>query len=1096
VNKKAQTADRSNAGVSPPVDAAYPREKGGGHLPEAREMPAGDTATDGLWYKDAIIYQLHVKAFADSNNDGIGDFAGLTEKLGYLQDLGVTTLWLLPFYPSPGRDDGYDIADYGDINPDFGTMKDFKRFIQEAKKRNLRVITELVINHTSDQHDWFKRARRSDKDSSARNWYVWSDTDQKYLGTRIIFTDTEKSNWTWDPEAGQFYWHRFFSHQPDLNFDNPRVVSALVQVMKRWLDTGVDGFRLDAIPYLCERDGTNNENLPETHAIIKRLRQELDAYAKDKVLLAEANQWPEDVQEYFGRGDECHMAYHFPLMPRIYMAIAQEDRFPITDILRQTPDIPNNCQWALFLRNHDELTLEMVTDVERDYLWSTYANDPRARINVGIRRRLAPLMDNDRRKIELMNSLLLSFPGTPIIYYGDEIGMGDNIYLGDRNGVRTPMQWTPDRNGGFSRADPARLYAPTIMDPVYGYEAVNVEAQSRSLSSLLCYVRQYQGEVILCVANLSRSAQATELDLSAFSGRIPLEMLGRTRFPAIGELPYMITLAPYGFYWFELQEPDKSAPEQPRAVPEFETLVVPVNSTWVSLARERGVFERDVLPGHLARSRWYPERSAKSIRPVLTSAIPFCDIGDNRPWLAFFETTERGVSTRYVLPMQIEWVRFDRERYNPQALAAVRQGAREGTLLDVATDQIFISLFLRNLQQSLTVDEGEQGLQLEFRPTGRFSDKPIRQPEHIRIVESDRPRSTALVDHDHVVKIYRTLEPGPSPEIEMGRFLTDVVNFANVPALLGSAELVDGNEKSAIGVVHAFVPNQGDLWTVSAAYLDRFVEEQRLLTESIHPGEREEEIPYLRYMAQAGRRVAELHSALASTDELPAFAPEPTGRDDVQRLIDDLMLCAGRVFDALRHRRDTLREADRPLANQVLALQPALPDLLETLLLRDTAVANIRCHGDLDLSQLLIVKDDIFITDFEGAPRRSIAERRRKAPAARDVASLIRSIDYSATSALERALKVAHDEHGKLGAALDEWRDRATAALLAAYHEALADQRLWPADPKAADGLLTFFLLEKVMNEIEHELLFRPEWLRMPLTGILRMLSQPSIEAS
>ncbi|HMJ31269.1 MAG TPA: maltose alpha-D-glucosyltransferase, partial [Xanthobacteraceae bacterium] len=452
---------------------------------DATELPATALDGDELWYKDAIIYQLHVKAFADSNNDGIGDFAGLTEKLGYLQELGVTALWLLPFYPSPGRDDGYDIADYGAINPDFGTMKDFRRFILEAKKRGLRVITELVINHTSDQHDWFKRARRSDPKSSARNWYVWSDTDQKYQGTRIIFTDTEKSNWTWDPEAGQFYWHRFFSHQPDLNFDNPRVVSAIVQVMKRWLDAGVDGFRLDAIPYLCERDGTNNENLPETHAIIRKLRAEIDAYGKGKLLLAEANQWPEDVQEYFGRGDECHMAYHFPLMPRIYMAIAQEDRFPITDILRQTPDIPSNCQWALFLRNHDELTLEMVTDVERDYLWSTYANDPRARINVGIRRRLAPLMDNDRRKIELMNSLLLSFPGTPIIYYGDEIGMGDNIYLGDRNGVRTPMQWTPDRNGGFSRADPARLYAPTIMDPVYGYESVNVEAQSRSLSSLL-----------------------------------------------------------------------------------------------------------------------------------------------------------------------------------------------------------------------------------------------------------------------------------------------------------------------------------------------------------------------------------------------------------------------------------------------------------------------------------------------------------------------------------------------------------------------------------------------------------------------------------
>ena len=768
---------------------------------------------DELWYKDAIIYQLHVKAFCDSNNDGIGDFAGLTEKLDYLQDLGVTALWLLPFYPSPGRDDGYDIADYGDINPDFGTMKDFRRFIQEAKKRGLRVITELVINHTSDQHAWFKRARRSASGSSARDWYVWSDTDQKYPDTRIIFTDTEKSNWTWDPEAGQFYWHRFFSHQPDLNFDNPRVFSALIQAMKRWLDTGVDGFRLDAIPYLCERDGTNNENLPETHAIIRKFRAELDAYAKGKVLLAEANQWPEDVQEYFGNSDECHMAYHFPLMPRIYMAIAQEDRFPITDIMRQTPDIPANCQWALFLRNHDELTLEMVTDVERDYLWSTYANDPRARINVGIRRRLAPLMDNDRRKIELMNSLLMSFPGTPIIYYGDEIGMGDNIYLGDRNGVRTPMQWTPDRNGGFSRSDPARLYAPMIMDPVYGYEAVNVEAQSRSLGSLLsatkklvavrkstlafgrgsmtfirpenrsvlAYVRQYRDEVILCVANLSRSAQATELDLSAFKGRIPLEMLGRTRFPAIGELPYMITLAPYGFYWFELQERDKSQPVTPRAVPEFETLVVPVGSTWVSMARERGMFERDVLPGHLARSRWYPERSPRAIHPKLVSATPFCDIGDNRPYLAFFEAKQRGETARYVLPMQIEWVRFDREHYNPKALAAVRQGAREGTLLDVATDPIFIGLMLRNLREKLVVDESEQGLKLEFRPTSKFDGSAIREPDRIRAFENEFPHSSALVDHGYAAKLFRKLEPGIHPGIEIGHFLTEVAGFANAP---------------------------------------------------------------------------------------------------------------------------------------------------------------------------------------------------------------------------------------------------------------------------------------------------------------------------
>jgi len=1142
VNKKAQTAERDKAGGPLRIDDAYSLHDGGGFRidskidnlktnnleAEANEVPATHADTDQLWYKDAIIYQLHVKAFADSNNDGIGDFAGLTEKLGYLQELGVTTLWLLPFYPSPGRDDGYDIADYGDINPDFGTMKDFKRFIQEAKKRGLRVITELVVNHTSDQHDWFKRARRSEKGSSARNWYVWSDTDQKYQGTRIIFTDTEKSNWTWDPEAGQFYWHRFFSHQPDLNFDNPRVVSALVQVMKRWLDTGVDGFRLDAIPYLCERDGTNNENLPETHAIIKRLRKELDHYAKGKVLLAEANQWPEDVQEYFGRSDECHMAYHFPLMPRIYMAIAQEDRFPITDILRQTPDIPNNCQWALFLRNHDELTLEMVTDVERDYLWSTYANDPRARINVGIRRRLAPLMDNDRRKIELMNSLLLSFPGTPIVYYGDEIGMGDNIYLGDRNGVRTPMQWTPDRNGGFSRADPARLYAPTIMDPVYGYESVNVEAQSRSLSSLLsatkrliavrkstlafgrgtmtfirpenrsvlCYVRQYQDEIILCVTNLSRSAQATELDLSAFKDRIPLEMLGRTRFPAIGELPYMITLAPYGFYWFELQERDKSTPVVPRAVPEFETLVVPLGATWVSLARERGVFERDVLPGHLARTRWYPERSAKAIQPKLVSAVPFCDIGDNKPWLAFFETTQRGSTSRYVLPMQIEWVRFDRERYNPRALAAVRQGAREGTLLDVANDQIFIALLLRNLRESLTVDESEQGLRLEFRPTSRFSDKTVRQPEHIRMIEADRPDSTALVDNDYVVKIHRKLEAGPNPEIEMGRFLTEVAHFANTSALLGTVELIEGNNSSAVGTVHAFVPNQGDLWTVTASYLDRFVDEQRLLAASDRRKESEDQHSYLRYMSQAGRRVAELHTALAGNRELPEFTPEPTRREDIQRWIDDILVRAERTFDTLKQRRDTLREADRPLADQLLARQSALPDRLKALLPREIDGFNIRHHGDFHLGQMLIVKDDIFIIDFDGAPGRSLTERRRKAPAARDVAGLLRSIDYSATAALERTLKVAHDEQGKLAAALTEWRDRATEAFLGTYREAMAQQRLWPTEPKASEGLLNFFLLEKAFYEVEYELSHRPDWLRVPLTGMIRILSQQSLEAS
>ncbi|WP_035643380.1 maltose alpha-D-glucosyltransferase, partial [Bradyrhizobium sp. ORS 375] len=1062
-----------------------------------------ETDGDGLWYKDAIIYQLHVKAFADSNNDGIGDFAGLTEKLDYLQDLGVTALWLLPFYPSPGRDDGYDIADYGSINPDFGTMKDFKRFIQEAQRRGLRVITELVVNHTSDQHHWFKRARRSPPGSSARNWYVWSDTDQKYLGTRIIFTDTEKSNWTWDPEAGQFYWHRFFSHQPDLNFDNPRVVNAIIQVMKRWLDAGVDGFRLDAIPYLCERDGTNNENLPETHEIIKRLRVELDNYAKDKLLLAEANQWPEDVQEYFGQGDECHMAYHFPLMPRIYMAIAQEDRFPITDILRQTPDIPSSCQWALFLRNHDELTLEMVTDVERDYLWSTYANDPRARINVGIRRRLAPLMDNDRRKIELMNSLLMSFPGTPIIYYGDEIGMGDNIYLGDRNGVRTPMQWTPDRNGGFSRADPARLYAPMIMDPVYGYEAVNVEAQSRSLSSLLnatkklisvrkstlafgrgtmtfirpanrsvlAYVRQYKDEVILCVANLSRSAQATELDLSAFKDRIPIEMLGRSRFPAIGELPYMITLSPYGFYWFQLKERDKSEPVVQRAVPEFETLVVPLGSTWVSLARTRSLFERDVLPGHLARTRWYPERAPEAIHPTLTSAIPFCDIGDNRPWLIFFQAAERKNELRYLLPMQIDWVRFDRERYNPQAFAAVRQGAREGTLLDAATNPIFLSLLLRNVAQSLTVEEN--GLRLEFRPTARFPDKPVRESEQVRVIETDRCSSKAVVNNEFFVKIYRELETGPHPEIDVGRFLTEIVHFSNVPPLLGSVEVVQDDERRTVGAVHGFVENQGDGWTVTAAYLDRYIDDQRVFATSGDERQSEELPPYLRYMTQAGRRAGELHAALASRGDIADFAPQPTTTDSLDHWIDRLRAQAARIVAGLSERRDHLKDPERGLVDQVLASRGELSERLGQPIRQHLGGSDIRLHGDFHLGQMLIVKDDIVIIDFDGDEELPLAERRRKAPPARDIAGFLRSIDCSVRVALERALRAGPDDHGRLPAALTEWRDRAIAAFLAGYREVKAIERLWPDDPDAAQALLNFFLLEKALGALEYDLAHR-----------------------
>jgi maltose alpha-D-glucosyltransferase/alpha-amylase len=545
---------------------------------------------DELWYKDAVLYELPVKAFQDGNDDGIGDFRGLTERLDYIQDLGVDCLWLLPFFPSPLRDDGYDISDYYDVSPRYGKMADFEAFLQEARRRNLRVIADLVVNHTSDQHAWFQEARR-DPRSPRRNYYVWSDTDRKYRDARIIFVDTEKSNWTWDPEAKAYYWHRFFSHQPDLNYDNPEVQRAMLDVMHFWMDKGLDGFRCDAVPYLFEREGTSCENLPETHHFLRSLRAAIDARYRGKILLAEANQWPRDVRPYFGDGDEFHMAFHFPLMPRLFMAVRSSDRRPITDMFLHTPPIPETCQWCLFLRNHDELTLEMCTDPERDYMYYAYAQDPLMKLNIGIRRRLAPLLENDRRRSELLHSLLFSLPGTPIVYYGDEIGMGDNIHLGDRNGVRTPMQWSADRNAGFSRTDPTQLYSPVIADPTYGYQSVNVEAQLRTPSSrlhwmrrliaarkrsrvfgrgtlrflpaantrVLAHLRQYQGETVLAVHNLAPSAEPVELDLREFRGALPVEMLGEARFPAVGDRPYFLSLGPYGYYWFRLYRPGPHA---------------------------------------------------------------------------------------------------------------------------------------------------------------------------------------------------------------------------------------------------------------------------------------------------------------------------------------------------------------------------------------------------------------------------------------------------------------------------------------------------------------------------------------------------------
>ena len=1088
----------------------------------APQFIAGESEQDdALWFKDAIIYQLHVKAFNDSNNDGIGDFAGLTERLDYLKDLGVTTLWLLPFYPSPGRDDGYDIADYGSINEQFGTMRDFRRFMQEAKARDLRVITELVINHTSDQHPWFKRAKRSAPGSSARNWYVWNDTDQKYLGTRIIFTDTEKSNWSYDNEAGAYYWHRFFSHQPDLNFDNPRVVNAIVQVMKRWLDAGVDGFRLDAVPYLIERDGTSNENLPETHAIIRRLRAELDAYAPGKVLLAEANMWPEDVQQYFGDGDECHMAYHFPLMPRIYMAIAQEDRFPVTDIMRQTPEIPDNCQWAMFLRNHDELTLEMVTDAERDYLWSTYAADPRARINLGIRRRLAPLMDNDRRKIELMNSILMSMPGTPIIYYGDEIGMGDNIYLGDRNGVRTPMQWTPDRNGGFSRADPARLFLPCIMDPVYGYASVNVEAQTRSLSSLLswtkrlisvrkssqvfgrgnltiirptnrsvlAYVRQLEDDAILCVANLSRSAQAVELDLAAWKGRIPQEMLGRARFPRVGDLPYLVTLPPYGFFWFHLlAEPEEHQQKQlPR---EVTTLVVTDQVESVLSGRNRRTLEAEVLATFLMDRRWFGEKASRRHSVSIPVAFPV-DTESGRSLLAIAEVSNDDGVQRYQLPMTIQWSRYTELDTGPgKVIAAVRRQAREGALVDAALEPEFISALIRKIFTGDT--DGSADQRLEFRRTPAFED--LDTFTSVNPVGAEQSNTSMVAGRRYVVKVLRKVTQGIHPEIEIGRFFAEFAPFRNAPALLGSVELLEGEHRSALAVVHDFVENQGDAWTVIGQSLDRLLDEQHMLPAE-SGDDASEHVTLLNRIAQIGLRTAECHLALASRPDIPAFAPEPIAPDDMAKWTDALIERADRVSNMIERNRSELQNI-MPLVADLTTNRAEIVSYIDSHRSLRPDAMKIRHHGDFHLGQVLVVKDDAYILDFEGEPRRSLEDRRHKAPAGRDVAGCCRSIDYAASAALLRLSNLDEEEYARLSLRAREWAAALTEAYLDAYRSIAKDSVIWPHEPEAEGILLDFFLLEKALYEIEYELSNRPDWVGIPLEATLRILKQRGVIAA
>ena len=1089
--------------------------------------------TDPLWYKDAVIYQAHVRAFLDSTNDGVGDFAGLTQKLPYLESLGINCLWLLPFYPSPLRDDGYDIADYVNIHPSYGTLADFDRLMDESHKRGIRVITELVINHTSDQHPWFQAARRAPAGSPEREFYVWSETNRKYEGVRIIFTDTETSNWSWDDTAKAYYWHRFFHHQPDLNFDNPAVLGAVIDVMRFWLDRGVDGLRLDAVPYLIEREGTICENLEETHQVLKLIRAALDVHYSDRMLLAEANQWPADVRPYFGDGDECHMAFHFPLMPRMFMALRQEDRHPIVEILRQTPEIPENCQWAMFLRNHDELTLEMVTDEERDYMYQAYATDPQMRINVGIRRRLAPLLENSRRRIELLHALLMSMPGTPIIYYGDEIGMGDNIYLGDRNGVRTPMQWTGDRNAGFSKADPARLYAPPIMDAVYGFQAINVEAQERSLFSLLnwmkrmiglrkqtqvfgrgaieflparnrkvlVYVRTYHDETILCVANLARSVQPVELDLSRFKGMIPVELLGMTEFPRIGELPYFLTLGAYAFYWFRLQQapatialrvPPETAVELPLPPALF------MGAAWDTLldGNVRTLIERDLLVSFLQRQRWFGAKA----RPV--RAARFIDWGLLRRspqplFLTIVEVEfEDGGRDRYFLPLTIRAHADARglEERDANAILASITGARKGVLFDGWLDDRFAGMLLEAIerQEQIKTRRGS----IRALQTGAFA--AVRGEGELppRRIGADQSNTSLAYGDRLILKLFRRVEPGINPDVEVGRHLTEKVGFNRVPAVAGALEMESRTDGTfTLSMLQQLVESQGDGWSHATDEARRFYEavENRplprtlrvpasysaLIAAPVPPVAHDAIGGYLRTAETLGRRTGEMHLALAADASDPAFAPEPFTTDDLKALSMDTIAQAQMAFTTLE-RMGTGAE-----------LLPRRDELLERIRRHQTlefTVSKIRVHGDYHLGQVLWSEGDFYILDFEGEPARPLEQRRAKQSPLKDVAGMVRSFDYAAVAGLFAHAASRPAAFEALAPWAEVWETWTTAAFLRGYFATVQRALFVPQEATQRDELLRLFVLDKALYELNYELNNRPDWLRIPLAGIMRFL--------
>jgi maltose alpha-D-glucosyltransferase/alpha-amylase len=1098
------------------------------------------------WYKDAVIYEVHVRAFADSDGDGIGDFIGLTQKLEYLKDLGVTAIWLLPFYPSPLLDDGYDIADYTDVHPSYGTIRDVRMFIREAHRRGLKVITELVCNHTSDQHAWFQRARRAAPGSPQRDFYVWSDTAEEYKGTRIIFKDFETSNWSWDGYANAYYWHRFYHHQPDLNFDNPRVREAIIRVMDFWLEMGVDGLRLDAIPYLFERDGTSSENLPETYAFLRELRAHIDANFEGRMLLAEANQWPEDAVAYFGDGDLCQMAFHFPLMPRLFMSIHMEDRFPIVDIVRQTPQIPENCQWAVFLRNHDELTLEMVTDEERDYMYRVYAVDQSMRINLGIRRRLAPLLGNHRRRVELMNGLLFALPGTPVIYYGDEIGMGDNVYLGDRNGVRTPMQWSGDRNAGFSKANPQKLYLPVIIDPEYNYETVNVEAQMENPHSLLwwtrrlialrkryqafgrgtlemlnpenrkvlAFVRRYKDEAVLVVANLSRFVQGVTLDLAEFKGMTLVEMFGRIEMPGPIEGQYFLTLGPHSFYWFALEPARVEALATSWLDESGEAPLQTVRGSWHQLLEPGNATLAERLPGFLASRRWFAGKGRTVRSASIEEAVAMTPAGARNggawAYICFISVQyATGTAETYVLPLAYKTGEeaYERQSQTPEAVfVRVRSGdGEEGILYDALYDEAFSALLLRCIDRGTRL-KAKDG---EVAGSRTAAMRRIERPKELQasVLRAEQSNTSINYGDALLLKMFRRIEPGLNPDQEIGTFLTEQ-GFPHAPKVAGVIEYRRRRkEPITLGVLSEFIRKESDAWQLTLDALRDFfdrtatmdganealpatVETLLRLTEEEPPALVGETIGAFAEAARLlGVRTAEMHAALGSGPEGSEFAQEAFTPYRQRSLYQSMRNLATNSF-ALLAEHVKAKEAASREAVAVMKLEDAILARFRGVVNRSLTSTLLRNHGDFHLGQVLYTGNDFVITDFEGEPSRSLNERRLKRSPLRDVAGMLRSFSYAANSALrerrERGMP-EDSEHG-LEAWGRFWQVWVGSIYLGSYLERAREAGFLNASVDEIELLLGIFMLEKAVYEVGYELNNRPDWLNVPLQGILELL--------